>query len=69
MCFRVFAGDAVVKESACNAGDAGWIPRSEDAPREGNDNLLQYSSLGNLLDREKPGYQPWGRKQLDKLNN
>ena len=35
------------KESTCNAGDVGLTPRSERSPGEGNDNLLQYSCLGN----------------------
>ena len=29
------------KESACNAGDPGSIPRSERSPREGNGYPLQ----------------------------
>ena len=42
------------KESICDAGDAsdiGWISGSERSPGEGNGNLLQYSCLGNALDR------------------
>ena len=35
-----------------NAGDRGSIPGSERSPGEGNDNPLQDSCLGNLLDRE-----------------
>ena len=34
------------KESACNAGGAGWIPELGRFPGEGNDNPLQYSCLG-----------------------
>ena len=34
-----------------NAGDMGWIPRSGISPREQNGNPLQYSCLGNPLDR------------------
>ena len=44
-------GDSVGKESACNAGDPGSIPRSGRSPGEGNGNLLQYSFLGNPMDR------------------
>ena len=40
---------SVVKESACNAGDLGSIPRSGSSPEEGN--LLQYSCLENPIDR------------------
>ena len=39
------------KESACNAGDIGLIPGSGRSPGEGNGNLLQYSCLGNPMDR------------------
>ena len=40
-----------VKDSACNAGDLGSIPRSGRFPVEGNGNTLQYSSLENSMDR------------------
>ena len=39
------------KESACNAGDLGSIPRSGRSPGEENDNPLQYSRLENSMDR------------------
>ena len=42
------------KESACKAGDrrhAGFIPGLGRAPEEGNGNPLQYSCLGNPMDR------------------
>ena len=39
------------KESACNAGDVGSVPGLGKFPREGYDNPLQYSDLGNPLDR------------------
>jgi len=35
------------KESTCNAGDLGLIPRLGRSPGEGNGNPLQYSCLGN----------------------
>ena len=41
-----------VQESACNAEDLGLIPGSGRLPGEGNGNLLQYSHLGNPMDRE-----------------
>ena len=34
-----------------NAGDLGSIPGSGRSPGEGNGNPLQYSSLGNPMDR------------------
>ena len=39
------------KESACSAGDPGSVSGSEWCPGEGNSNLLQYSCLGNPMDR------------------
>ena len=39
------------KESACNSGDTGSIPGLERSPGEGNGNPLQYSCLGNAMDR------------------
>ena len=39
------------KESACNAGDPGSIPGLGRSPGEGNGNPLQYSCLGNPMDR------------------
>ena len=39
------------KESACNAGETGSIPRSGRPPGGGNGNPLQYSCLGNPMDR------------------
>ena len=48
---RVFPGGSDGKESTCNAGDLGLIPRSGRSPREGNDNPLQYPCLENPMDR------------------
>ena len=42
------------KESACNAGDAGEggsVPGSGRCPGGGHGNPLQYSCLGNPMDR------------------
>ena len=44
-------GSSDGKEFACNAGDPGLIPRSGISPGEGNGNPLQYSCLGNPMDR------------------
>ena len=41
----------ISKESACNAGDIGLIPRLGRSPREGNRSPLQNSCLGNSMDR------------------
>ena len=40
------------KESACNAEVQGSVPQSGRSPGERNDNALQYSCLGNPMDRE-----------------
>ena len=55
MCFMGFPGGSDGKESACNAGDVGSIPGPGRYPGEGNGNPLQYSCLGNPMDREEPG--------------
>ena len=44
-------GGSVGKESPCNAGDLGSNPGSGRSPAEGNGNPLQYSCLGNPVDR------------------
>ena len=41
----------MVKKSACNAGDPGLIPGLGVSLGEGNCNPLQYSCLGNPMDR------------------
>ena len=41
----------MVKNSPANVGDASSIPGSGRYPGERNGNLLQYSSLGNPMDR------------------
>ena len=40
-----------MKNPPANAGDSGLIPGSRRCPGEGNGNLLQYSCLGNPMDR------------------
>ena len=39
------------KESACQAGDTGSIPGLGRSPGEAKGNPLQYSCLGNPMDR------------------
>ena len=46
-----FPGGLDSKESAFNVGDLGSIPGLRRSPGEGNGNLLQYSCLGNSMDR------------------
>ena len=47
-----FSDGSVVKNPLGNAGDEGWIPGLERSPGRGNDNPLQYSCLGNPMDRD-----------------
>ena len=61
-----FPDGSVSKESACNAGDPGWIPGSERSPGEGVGYPLQYSwaspvdqLVKNLLQCRRPGFHPW----------
>ena len=46
-----FPGGADGKASAYTAGDPGSIPGLGRSPGEGNGNPLQYSCLGNPMDR------------------
>ena len=46
-----FPRGSVGKESFCQAGDVGLIPGSGRFPGERNGNPLQYSCLGNSMDR------------------
>ena len=52
------------KEPTCNEGDMLSTPGSGRSPAEGNGNPLQYSCLGDLMDRSLVGYSPWGHKEL-----
>ena len=55
-----FPGASGGKESTCNAGDLGSIPGSGRSPGEGNGNWLQYSCLGNPMERVARGLQSMG---------
>ena len=58
------------KESTCNSGDPGLIPRSGRSPGERNVYPLQYSCLGNSMDRGAWRATLYGDcKQLDILSN
>ena len=46
-----FSGGSVVKNPPANAGDVGLIPGSGRSPEGGNGNPVQYSCLGNPMDR------------------
>ena len=45
----------IMQETTCNAEDSGLIPGSGICPRKGNDHPLQYTCLGNSMDREAWG--------------
>ena len=57
---RGFPGDSVVKN--LKTGKTGLIPGSRRSSGEVNGNTLQYSCLGNPIDRG--GYSPWGPKRV-----
>ena len=46
-----FPGGSMVKNPPANARHTGSIPESGRSPGEGNGNPLQYSCLGNPMDR------------------
>ena len=50
----------MVKNSPAKVGDVGSIPGSERSHKEGNDNPLQHSYLGNPMDGGA-----WGHKESD----
>ena len=57
--------DSDGKEFACSSGDLGSIPGLERSPREGNDNPLQNSCLGNRMDKEAwQSDSSWGYKRV-----
>ena len=56
-----------VKNPPANAGDVrgmGLIPGSGRSPGEGNGNPLQYSCLGNSMDRGPGGLQSMGSQRI-----
>ena len=61
-----FPGGSDGKESAHNAEVLVLIPGSGRSPEGGHGNPLQYSCLGNPMDRGTwRGYSPWGRQESD----
>ena len=50
----------MVKNSPAEVGDVGSIPESERSHEEGNDNPLQRSYLGNLMDGGAWGHEESG---------
>ena len=79
MCLYGFPGGSVVKNPPANAGDSNSILGSGRSPGDGKGNPLQYSCLGNPMDRGRSlvGYSPRGcrvrhdlvtQQQLSALN-
>ena len=52
LCVPLIPGGSVIKNLPANAGDSGSIPGLGRSLGEGNGNPLQYSCLGNPMDRE-----------------
>ena len=46
-----FTSGSVVKNLPAKAGDVGSVPELGRSPGEGNGNPVQYSCLGNSMDR------------------
>ena len=59
-----FPGGSGVENSPTNAGNAGLIPGLGRSPGEGNSNSLQYSCLGNPMERSLVGFSSWGCKRV-----
>ena len=58
----------MVNNLPANAGDSSSGPGLGKSPGEGNGHPLQYSYLGNPIDRGAlPGYSPWGHKESDMI--
>ena len=49
---HTLSGSSVVRNLPAKTGATGSIPGSGRSPGEGNSNSLQYSCLGNPMDRE-----------------
>ena len=70
MILRIFTMWLSGKESACQAGDMGSTPGSGISPGEGNENPLQYSCLGKLMNRGAGGLQSmWWQKSRTPLSS
>ena len=52
-------------ESTCSVGEVGSIPGSGRSPGDGNGNPLQYSCLGNAMDRGAWGATVHGVAESD----
>ena len=68
-----FSGALVVKNLLADVGDTGFLLGSERSPGEGNGSQLQYSCLGNPMDREacKATFHRLSKESntIERLNN
>ena len=63
--YMSFPGGSVVKNPSVNIGDADSIPGLGRSPGEGNGNPLQYSCLGNPMDRGAwQAHSLWGLQRV-----
>ena len=62
---RASTGGSGAKNPPANAGDRNPIPGSRRSPGEGNGNPLQYSCLGNPMDRDWQATIQEVAKELD----
>ena len=63
---RIVSGGTGIKNLSANAGGMSSIPGLGRSPRVENGNPLQYSCLGNPMEkRSLVGYSPWGHKESD----
>ena len=60
-----FPGGSDGKASAYNVVDSGSIPGSGRSSGEGSGNPLQYSCLGNPMDKERGRLQSMGSQRLE----
>ena len=64
MYYESFPGDSVVKNLPANAGDMGSIPGSGRFPGDVSGNPLQYSCLGNPIDKDPGRLQSMGSQEV-----
>ena len=62
---RGFPSGSVVKTPPANEGDVGLVPGLRRPPRGGNVDPLQYSCLGNPMDRAAPWATVYGVTESD----
>ena len=60
-----FPRDAVEETPPANTGETGSVPGSGRYPGVGSANPLQYSYLGNPMNKSLVGCSAWGCKQAD----